>query len=360
MRFNGIMLFLTALAVGALCWCDPRAAEGADQGEPTTLTSQPASAVKLLVPHPSWPCGMPEGIPQPESGVKVFEAEMKLDQVYDVGKTQYGHRQVLVIQGGTLTGAKLEGTVLPGGLDFQLRLSNGVLEIEQILVLRTSDGRYVYIRNTGTGETQNDVRIVADFEAPNGSPHAWLNQGKFVGRRVVDPASKTMKWTVYDVSGAKTASDGMDVIKISKPADVGAQPWDYRKAAATEKRGDQIINETVTLGPSVSVGASKRGNRNIIPITGGKVAGKVTGKVLAAGADYQNLGKPATIDARYLWQTDDGEIIIVRNGGAFGGLVPTFEVRADSKYAWLNSGSYLSSNPGAAAGGVSLTFYESK
>ncbi|MEJ2245748.1 MAG: DUF3237 domain-containing protein [Acidobacteriota bacterium] len=103
-----------------------------------------------------------------------------------------------------------------------------------------------------------------------------------------------------------------------------------------------------------------KSNRNIIPITGGTVSGRIEGKVLSAGADYQNLANPATIDARYLWQTDEGEVIIVRNGGAFGKLVPTFEVRVDSKYAWLNKGLYLSSNPGMGSGGVALTFYESQ
>ena len=87
--------------------------------------------------------------------------------------------------------------------------------------------------------------------------------------------------------------------------------------------------------------------------------GKIEGKVLAAGADYQNLSNPATIDARYLWQTNDGEVIIVRNAGGFGKLAPTFEVREGSKYAYLNEGLYLSSPPGMGQGGVSLTFYES-
>ncbi|HYV37581.1 MAG TPA: DUF3237 family protein [Gemmataceae bacterium] len=301
---------------------------------------------------------MPEGIPSPESGVKIFEAEMQLDQIYDLGKTQYGQRQVLIVKSGTVKGEKLNGTVLPGGLDFQLKISNGVVEIEQILVLKTSDGKNMYVRNAGTGENQNDLRIVANFVAPNDGAYAWLNSGKFVSRRVVDSTAKTMTWTVYNVSDVKMTSDPKDIVKISKPADVKAQPWDFRKAAASEKKGNQIITETVTLGQGISVGAAKKGN--ILPITGGKVSGKITGKVLAAGADYQNLSKGAAIDARYLWQTDDGEIIIVRNAGGFGGLVPTFEVRADSKYAWLNSGTYLSSNPGGAAGGVSLTFYESK
>jgi hypothetical protein len=97
----------------------------------------------------------------------------------------------------------------------------------------------------------------------------------------------------------------------------------------------------------------------VIPITGGELTGRITGKVLAGGADYQNLSPPATIDARYLWQAADGEIIIVRNGGPFGSLVPTFEVRVDSPYAWLNTGSFLSSNPEGRPGGVGLTFYES-
>ena len=248
---------------------------------------------------------------------------------------------------------------MTGALDFELTLANGVIEVEQIYVLRTSDGRYVYLRAAGTGPDAKDVRLVMDFEAPTASDVAWLNTGTYVGRRVLNAAARTMTLRVYDVSGTKPASGSGRVVRITKPAGVPPQPWDYRKAAPTEKRGSQLITETVTLSPSQSVGPSKRGPRNIIPITGGELAGRITGKVLPGGADYQNLSPPATIDARYLWQTADGEIIIVRNGGAFGSLVPTFEVRVDSPYAWLNTGTYLSSNPEMRPGGVGLTFFES-
>jgi hypothetical protein len=201
--------------------------------------------------------------------------------------------------------------------------------------------------------------MVPDFEAPNASGYSWLNEGKYAGRRVVDLAAKTLKISVYDVSGVAMAPDVKNSLQVTKPADVQDQPWDYRKATAEEKRGDQLISENVTLGASQMVGPAKKGPRNIIPITGGTLSGKITGKVLFGGADYQNLANPATIDARYLWQTSDGEVIIVRNGGTFGSLVPTFEVRVDSKYSWLNKGLYLSSNPGMGSGGVALTFYES-
>jgi hypothetical protein len=311
---------------------------------------------------------------------------MKIDQAYDVGTTPFGKREAHVIQGGTVKGEGIDATVMPGGLDFQLTLANGVIEVEQILVWRTSDNRYIYMRQAGVGADARDVRVVMDMEAPNNSATAWVNSGNYVATRVLNAAARTLRMSVYDVGGVSIEAD--KAVKVTKPAGVPRQPWDYRTAAATERQGEIIATENVTLGGGQSVGASKRGNRNILPITGGTLTGGlIPGKVLPGGADYQNLSQAPTIDARYLWQTAEGDVIIVRNaggmgggrggargpggpaspagpgatrgGGSGGGLVPYFEVRTDSKYAWLNSGRYLSSPPGMGAGGVSLTFYRS-
>jgi hypothetical protein len=197
-----------------------------------------------------------------------------------------------------------------------------------------------------------------DFEAPNDGPFAWLNSGKYVARRILNPTAKTLTMRVYDVSAVTVAASPANSIRIRKPEGVPAQSWDYRKADPSEKQGDVVVNESVTLSPSQTVGASKRGNRNIIPITGGELSGRITGKVLFGGADYQSRPNPPAIDARYLWQTSDGDVIIVRNTGS-GNLVPTFEVRTDSRYAWLNTGRFLSSPPGIKPGGVGITIYES-
>jgi hypothetical protein len=253
----------------------------------------------------------------------------------------------------------VSGAVTAGALDLELTLPNGVIELEQILVLRTTDDKFIYLRTAGVGAGAADVRIVPDFEAPTASDAAWLNSGRFAARRILNSAARTLTLRVYDISAVSTAAGTANATRITKPAGVPEQPWDYRRAAPDEKPGNQLITETVTLSPSQSVGASKRGNRNIIPITGGELTGRLTGKVLFGGADYQNLAAPATIDARYLWQTGDGVIILVRNGGAFGSLVPTFEVRADSRYAFLNTGRFLSSNPGRQPGGVGITMYDS-
>ncbi|HET8699503.1 MAG TPA: DUF3237 family protein [Gammaproteobacteria bacterium] len=311
----------------------------------------------VVIPHSTWDCGMPDGIPSPETGDLAFELEIPLERVFDVGKTQYGMRRVAVGLDGSVKGPKLSGAVATGALDFELTLANGVVEIEQAFVLQLADGTYVFARNAGTGPNAQDVRVVMDFEAPNDSAYAWLSSGKFVARREVDAAGKAMRLRIYDVSKA-AASSGRKV-SITKPAGVPAQPWAYRAKGADEQQGEMLIVENVTLAPSQRVGDSKRGTRNIIPITGGTVSGRISGKVVRGGADYQLLTPPATIDAHYLWQADDGEVIVVRNGGAFGALVPTFEARVDGPYAYLNAGAYLSSNPGRGEGGVALSFYES-
>ena len=314
---------------------------------------------KMLIPHKSWQCGMAEGIPVPEQGVPVLVADMKLDQTYELGMTQYGQRKVYVIKEGTITGERIKGSVMFGGLDFQLSFSNGSMEIEEIFVLQADDGKYIYLRIAGTAADSSDVRIVPEFEAASAGKYNWLNTGKYAGRREVDTEAGTMKISVFDISGVAVKPDASNSFQVTKPSGFQDQSWDYRRASMDEKQGDLLIKENVTLGRGQSVGATGKSNRNIIPITGGTLTGKIEGKVLAAGADYQNLSNPATIDARYLWQTNDGEVIIVRNAGGFGKLAPTFEVRVDSKYAYLNDGLYLSSPPGMGQGGVSLTFYES-
>jgi len=324
--------------------------------------SQANNAEKTLLPAAAWDCGMPEGIPKPERGTLVLEAEVKLDAIYDVGQTPFGKRQAVVTQAGTITGPKIKGDVLPGGLDYQLTLANGVIEVEEILVLRTSDNGHIIMRNAGTGVDAGDLRVVFDFEAPTTGEFAWLNTGTYVGRRTLDAAAKTMRISIYDVSTVAVPTDAAPAVHIVKPAGVPPQPWDYRHADATEQKGDTIITEIVTLGRGPQVRGGKRGNRNVIPITGGTLSGMITGKIPFGGADYQTLGAGGPpIDARYLWQTTEGDVIIVRNTtNPVVGLVPTFETKVVGKYAWLNSGKYLSSAPGGGAGGLSISMYKSR
>jgi hypothetical protein len=307
-----------------------------------------------IVPDPSWSCGMADGIPPPTSGELVFRATLQIGMSRDAGTTQYGRRRVVDVKGGTITGTRLAGTVLTGGFDFELTLSNGAVELEQIDILRASDGTLILMRTCGVAPPgSSEIRIVPDFEVATSKSIAWLNTGKFVGTRTIDVAAGTEQLAIYDVANVAAAEPK---IRLVDPTDRPNQPWECSTMTGT--RGATVFTENVTLGSSLSIGASKRGTRNIIPITGGTVSGRFVGTVLPGGADYQLLGGMTKLDARYVLSSNDGELLVVRNCGPFGALIPLFETRADGPYAFLNENKFLSSDPGTGAGGVSITFYE--
>ncbi len=303
-----------------------------------------------IVPDASWPCYMADGIPPPSSGTAVFTITLQIGAIRDVGRTKFGQRRQYDIKGGTVTGNKITATVLDGGLDYDLTLSNGSKEIEQIVILRAGSTP-ILMRNPGVAPAgAKDARMVLDFEAPNSSSYTWLHTGKFVATRVVDTVAKTIKMEVYDISKATLPAKR---VVIKDPAGVTNQTWECLSFKGTQ--GAQLFTENVSLGSSISIGASKRGSRNIIPITGGTTTGRIAGKVLSGGADYQLGG----LDARYTLAPNDGELIIIRNCGA-NGLVPVFEARIGGPYEYLNENKFMSSSPSVGGGGVSLTFYEFK
>ncbi len=303
-----------------------------------------------ILPDPSWPCFMPEGIPPPKLGEAVFNITLKYSAIHNVGVTKFGRRRQFDIGGGSVNGSNITATVLSGGLDYELTLSTGSMEIEQIVILKAGNTP-ILMRNAGVAPAGTKIaRMVLDFEAPNSSQYSWLNTGKYAAERIIDSAGSTIKLDVYDISKAALPQKR---IQIKDPANVPNQTWDCLKQSGSQ--GATVFTENVTLGGSISIGASKRGNRNIIPITGGTTSGRVTGKILSGGADYQLGG----LDARYTLAPNDGEFIIVRNCGS-GTLFPVFEARVDGPYNFLNENKYISSQPGMGSGGVTITFYEKR
>jgi hypothetical protein len=294
------------------------------------------------------------GLPAPEEGQLVFNATLRLGETHEFGDTQYGKRRLLDVTGGTFSGSRVSGTFLTGGLELELRLPTGSLELEQIDILRTSDGALIFMRTCGFAITgEETARFVPDFEVANSSRHAWLNSGQYAGTRKVNSRDGTVELAIYDISAVRP---GEPSIRIQDSSGLPHQPWNC--STLTGSRGATVFTENVTLGSSLSVGASKRGSRNIIPITGGTVSGRFNGTVIPGGADYQLLGGNTVLDARYTLKSNEGEYVLVRNCGPFGAMVPQFEARKDGPYAFLNENKYLSSDPGVGGGGVSITFYE--
>jgi hypothetical protein len=302
---------------------------------------------------------MPDGIPAPTLGTLAFSVSLTVSAVHNVGNTQFGKRRQLDVSGGTITGDKLKGTVLTGGLDYELTLSTGAMELEEILIFKTSDNTNIFTRVCGVAAAGDSViRIVPDIEAPTSGSYAWLNTTKLVGTRTVDAAGSKITLDVYDVSKVTV---GEPKVQLKDPSGVPNVSWDC--VTATGTNGNSVFTENVTLGSSFSISNAKRGSRNVIPITGGTTTGtKVVGKILNGGADYQlaATGGSTTLDARYTLAPNDGYFIIVRNCGPMNGLTPVFEADSGGPYAFLTTGKFLSSPPGSGSGGVSITFYERK
>jgi hypothetical protein len=340
-----------AAGTGGIAGAGGRGGTGAATGRGGGTGSDTAT----IVPDPSWTCSLPDGIPPPTAGTLVFSVALTVSATHDVGNTQFGHRRQLDVSGGSITGEKLKGTVLTGGLDYELTLSTGAIELEEVLIWRTSDNVTIFARICGVAAAGDSVvRIVPDIEAPTAGSYAWLNTTKLAGTRVVDAAGSKITLDVYDVSKVTV---GDPKVQLKDPAGVPNVSWSC--VTASGSNGPTVFTENVTLGSSFSVSNAKRGSRNIIPITGGTTTGKVSGRILNGGADYQLAGSSGTtLDARYTLAPSNGEFIIVRNCGPINGLTPVFEARTDGSFAFLTTGKFLSSAPGGGAGGVSITFYE--
>ncbi len=308
-----------------------------------------------FIPDPGWACGMADGIPPPTQGQLAFTVTLQIGATHEVGDTPYGHRRLLDVKGGTITGDKIKGSVVTGGLEYELTLSNGVVEFQGINILKTSDNAMIYVRSCGVApDGSSTPRVIPDYEATTSGSYAWLNTGKLAATRVLDTSAGTLTLAVYDVSNVTV---GTSRIQITKPSGVPKQPWDCNTTTGT--KGSSVFTENVTLGSTVSIANAKRGSRNIIPITGGTTTGKVAGAILNGGADYQLASSSSTtLDAWYTLAPSNGEFILVRNCGPMGKLIPWFEARTDGNYNFLNANTFLSSDPGSGSGGVSITFYD--
>lgn len=120
----------------------------------------------------------------------VFEARVNIAAAVTIGQSSYGLRRLIPITGGSFSGPRISGEVVPGGADYQTVRPDGVTAVEARYTLRAGDGALIYIANRGIlvrGPAQADapapisyVRTVPEFEAPIG-PHDWLNRAVFVG-----------------------------------------------------------------------------------------------------------------------------------------------------------------------------------
>ncbi len=133
---------------------------------------------------------------------------------------------------------------------------------------------------------------------------------------------------------------------------------------------EYVMELKVTCDAAFSCGQTSRGERVVIPITGGTFEGpKLKGTILNGGADYQYVDHKNArneIEAIYCIRTDDGVNIHIRNAGLivtskdekgnpqfYFRTSPKFDAPNDSKYAWLNNAVFVCTT-GFGQGYISL------
>jgi hypothetical protein len=79
----------------------------------------------------------------------LMQIRVTLEPIRDLGDTPLGRRRIIGITGGSFSGARLSGRVLPGGADWQLIRADGVAFLDARYTLETADGALIYVSNRG-------------------------------------------------------------------------------------------------------------------------------------------------------------------------------------------------------------------
>ncbi len=115
----------------------------------------------------------------------------------NIGATPAGLRRIAPVTGGSFVGERLNGEVLPGGNDWVINRTDGVMVIDVRLTLKTDDGAMIYLSYHGRFLAEPDamerfakgvpldpseysLAMVARFECGD-ARYGWLNNVVAVG-----------------------------------------------------------------------------------------------------------------------------------------------------------------------------------
>jgi uncharacterized protein DUF3237 len=97
-----------------------------------------------------------------------------------LGAVPHGTRGVVQITSGTFEGPRLRGKVLPGGGDWTLLRSDGVLELDLRITLETDDGALIYMTSYGLRHGPPEVlAALARGEAVDPSKYYFRTAPRF-------------------------------------------------------------------------------------------------------------------------------------------------------------------------------------
>lgn len=88
-------------------------------------------------------------MPTPPPLVPMAQVMCRVGALVSLGDGPHGERRYVPLFDGTVQGPELNGRLVEGGVDWQVRRPDGVLEIDAHYVIRTDDGALVEVRSQG-------------------------------------------------------------------------------------------------------------------------------------------------------------------------------------------------------------------
>jgi len=87
----------------------------------------------------------------------IFRIHCEVANILDLGQAPFGHRRVVNLLGGTVSGAKLNGRIVPGGADWQVMAADGALDIHARYTIESDAGALIQVDSRGLRNGPPDV-----------------------------------------------------------------------------------------------------------------------------------------------------------------------------------------------------------
>ena len=92
---------------------------------------------------------MSTAMPAPPALIPMAQVLCQVGALVNLGLGPHGERRYVPLGGGTVAGPELNGTLVEGGVDWQINRADGVLDIAAHYVIRADDGGLIEVQSNG-------------------------------------------------------------------------------------------------------------------------------------------------------------------------------------------------------------------
>lgn len=157
---------------------------------------------------------MNDVFPAPPALVPMTQIRCEVGGLVTLGAAKHGERRYVPLGGGSVRGPELNGSLVEGGVDWQIQRGDGALEIAAHYVIRTDDGALIEIQSDGLRHGPAEVMArLARGETPGrdeyffrtlmrfttGAPN-WLHLNKVLALAVGQREARAVLLDVYRIT----------------------------------------------------------------------------------------------------------------------------------------------------------------